>query len=147
MTKYLFPLGLILTALSLSLMAQQPTPTPRPANDTDVVKISTNLIQVDVTVTDKNGKIVRDLKPEDFEIYENGQKQQISNFSFINNAREMAVKPEDSAPKTQAPLPPTPVRPDQVRRTIALVVDDLSLSFESTYYARRALKKFVDEQM
>jgi VWFA-related protein len=34
-----------------------------------------------------------------------------------------------------------------VRRTIALVVDDLSLSFESTYFVRRALRKFVDEQM
>src|SRR5207302_7509071 len=35
----------------------------------------------------------------------------------------------------------------QVRRTIAVVVDDLGLSFESAYYVRRALKKFVDEQI
>jgi len=34
-----------------------------------------------------------------------------------------------------------------VRRTIALVVDDLGLSFESTNYVRRALRKFVDQQM
>ena len=34
-----------------------------------------------------------------------------------------------------------------VRRTIAIVVDDLGLSFESTHFVRRALKKFVDEQM
>ena len=39
------------------------------------------------------------------------------------------------------------LRPEQVRRTIALVVDDLQLSFESTAYVRRMLKKFVDEQM
>jgi len=39
---------------SASAQAPQPTPTPE-----DVVKISTNLIQVDVTVTDKSGKIVR----------------------------------------------------------------------------------------
>ena len=49
--------------------------------------------------------------------------------------------------KVPVPLPPSNTRPDQVRRTIALVVDDLSLSFESTYYVRRTLKKFVDEQM
>jgi VWFA-related protein len=30
---------------------------------------------------------------------------------------------------------------------MAIVVDDLGLSFESTYYVRRALKRFVDEQM
>jgi VWFA-related protein len=34
-----------------------------------------------------------------------------------------------------------------VRRTIALVVDDLGLSFESTYFVREALKKFLDQQM
>lgn len=34
-----------------------------------------------------------------------------------------------------------------MRRTIALVVDDLGLSFESTVHVRNALKKFVDKQM
>src|SRR5205823_13012047 len=49
--------------------------------------------------------------------------------------------------KTGIPVPRTALRPEQIRRTIALVVDDLSLSFESAYQTRRALKKFVDEQM
>jgi VWFA-related protein len=140
-------LTLALLAAVSAAQAQQPSPTPKLNADTDVVKISTNLIQVDVTVTDKSGKIVRDLRPEDFEIYENGQKQKLSNFTFIDNARETTVNPEVNTTKSKIVLPPTPVRPDQVRRTIALVVDDLSLSFESTYYARRALKKFVDEEM
>ena len=145
MLRHLIPIALILL-IAPNLVGQQPTSTPKTGDD--VVKISTNLIQIDVTVTDKNGKIVRDLKPEEFEVYENGQKQNISNFSFISNAKQTGVT--DNATDKNAPtvvLPPTPIRPQQVRRTIALVVDDLSLSFESTYYARRALKKFVDEQM
>ena len=147
MIKNIYPL-FFLAILASAVAAQRPSPTPKPAPDTDVVKISTNLIQVDVTVTDKNGKVVRDLRPNEFEIYENGQKQPISNFSFIDNARETTVgKPEETSTRTKVALPPTPVRPEQVRRAIALVVDDLSLSFESVYYARRALKKFVDEQM
>src|SRR6202008_1014034 len=56
---------------------------------------------------------------------------------------ERPVTPDKNAP----PLPPVPLRSDLVRRTIAIVVDDLGLSFESTYFVRRALKKFVDEQM
>src|SRR4051794_33223302 len=61
----------------------KPTPTPTPAaGDDDVVKISTNLIQLDVTVTDAKGKTVTDLRPEEIEIYENGHKQKITNFSF-----------------------------------------------------------------
>lgn len=129
--------------------AQTPSPTPKPTDDDEVVKISTTLIQVDVIVTDKNGKIVNDLKPEDFEIYENGKKQEITNFSFVSTNSESQPAPIKSKEKNPAvPLPPpVSLKPEQVRRTIALVVDDLGLSFESVYQVRRALRKFVDEQM
>lgn len=140
---------ILFLALTVSLVTaaigQVPTPT-RPAND-DVVKISTNLIQLDVTVTDSKGRVVKDLKPEDFEVFENGEKQEITNFSFVSSIREIVPKSTDPADKTAIPVPPTAVRSDQVRRTIALVVDDLSLSFQSAYFVRRALRKFVDEQI
>ncbi|MDQ3323543.1 MAG: VWA domain-containing protein [Acidobacteriota bacterium] len=126
------------------------TPTPTPETDDDVVKISTTLIQLDVTVTDRSGKIVTDLKPEDFEIYENGEKQNITSFSFVSNLKNAADEKTSNAKDKSAvpvPIPPTQIRPEQVRRTIALVVDDLTLSFESVHFVRRALKKFVDEQM
>ena len=124
--------------------AQTPAPTPPPGDETDVVKITTTLIQVDVTVTDKKGNIVTDIKPEEIEIYENGEKQTITNFSFVSNVRSTDKR---TMVKDATILPPSTVRPENVRRTIALVVDDLTLSFESTYFVRRALKKFVDEQM
>jgi VWFA-related protein len=136
---------LVLSALTLVTVAQRPTPSPK--SDDDVVKISTNLIQVDVTVVDKSGKVVRDLRPDEFQIFENGKKQDISNFSFIFAAKETTVAEGPNKTEPRPVLPPSPVKPEQVRRTIALVIDDLSLSFESTYYARRAVKKFVDEQM
>lgn len=127
----------------------QPTATPTAVDEDDIVKISTNLIQVDVTVTDSKGKIVNDLTAEDFEIYENGKKQGITNFSFISGGvrkEQIAEKSKDKNKKALL-LPPPTIRPEQIRRTIALVVDDLTLSFESTYQVRRSLKKFVDEQM
>jgi VWFA-related protein len=127
--------------------AQNARPTPPVEKDDDVVKISTALIQLDVTVTDKDGNIVTDLKPEDFEIYENGEKQPISNFSFVSNRRAQEEPAGARGEKNSVPVPTAPLRPEKIRRTFALVVDDLSLSFQSTYYVRRALKKFVDEQM
>ncbi len=137
--------------LAFVSFAQTPTPTPKlVAEDDDVVKISTTLIQVDVTVTDKNGKIITDLKPEDFKISENGEKQEITNFSFVSASSELPqtpVKSKENEKLSNVPLPPVPLKSDQVRRTIALVVDDLGLSFESVYQVRRALRKFVDEQM
>ena len=44
-------------------------------------------------------------------------------------------------------MPPTRLRPEQVRRTIALVIDDLGMSAESLNYTRGALRKYVDEQL
>lgn len=125
-----------------------PVATPTP-NGEDVVKISTNLIQIDVSVTDAKGKVVPGLRAEDFEIYENGQKQKITNFSFVSNEKSVPGETAKPAEKGQpdVPVPPSILKPDQIRRTIALVVDDLSLSFESAYQVRRALKKYVDEQM
>lgn len=141
--------GLILLIASLAFgqeAAPRPRPTPTP-DEHQVVKISTNLIQIDVTVTDKNGKPVNDLRQDEIEIYENGQKQKITNFSFIAAGRVVTEKPKAVDKNAVPPPPTTPIRPDQVTRAIALVADDLSLSWESAYHTRRALKKFVDEQM
>lgn len=132
-------------ALATVSKGQVPSPSPTPPDSDEVVKISTALIQIDVTVTDRSGRIVNDLRRDEIEIYENGKKQDLSNFSFISNVRNSSERVTSHG--RSVTLPPTPVKPEQVRRTIALVVDDLTLSFESIYYVRRALKKFVDEQM
>lgn len=137
-----------LLAFSSFANSQTVRPDPTPPDDGKVVKVSTALIQIDVTVTDERGRIVRDIKPEEVEIYENGEKQRITHFKFVSNVRKTDVKKEKKQDqKTAVPEPPLVLRPDQVRRTIALVVDDLTLSFESAAYTRRALKKFVDQQM
>ena len=147
--KNIFASLIFVFLCALTNFSQTSTPTPKPADDDDVVKISTALIQIDVTVTDKDGKVVKDLKPEDFEIYENGKKQEITNFSFVSvdNATKQTLVKSKEKDKISIPLPPVPIKPEQVRRTIALVVDDLGLSFESIYQVRRAMRKFVDEQM
>lgn len=125
------------------------TPTPTPGDDDPAIIISTNLIQIDVTVTDKNGKIVKNLRPEDFEVFENDERQTITNFSFVDseNKTKSALTSKRGKNEIATPVPPVQIRPEQVRRTIALVVDDLGLSYESIYSVQRALKKFVDEQM
>lgn len=154
--KYFLPL-LLIASLLVSIASAQQVGTPPPApvlqpqkpEDVDVVRITTNLVQVDAVVTDKNGKLVTDLKPEEVEIFEDGHKQKITHFAF--NLSETApierVAKTAAADKTAPPIPTSRIRPEDIKRTIAIVVDDLGLSFESTYFVRRALKKFVDEQM
>ncbi|MBA3241479.1 MAG: VWA domain-containing protein [Acidobacteria bacterium] len=132
---------------------QQPQPTPAPQDDSDdeVVRITSNLVQFDAVVVDRQGRQVTDLRAEDFEVTLEGDKQQLTNFSYISNvpgpAEERPVVAARPADKNAPPVPPARLRPGQVRRTIALVVDDLGTSFESTHFVRQALKKYVDEQM
>ena len=145
----LFPA--VLGMFSAAAWAQQPSATP-PVED-QVVRISTNLIQIDVTVTDKNGKAVTGLGIDDFEVYENGQKQTLSATSF--QARSMGgatvgapIAVRAQSPATAASVTNTVITsPASVRRTIAIVVDDLNMSFGSVYYARRALRRYVEQQM
>src|SRR5829696_5863949 len=136
--------------------AQQPQPsqTPMPeagSDEDDVVRITTNLVQFDAVVTDKQGRHVADLRPEEFEVYLDGKRQEITNFAFVAGEPEAGraaappVRKDKAAPPP--PLPPVPLRAGQVRRTIALVADDLGTSFQDIAGVRRALKKFVDEQM
>ncbi|MBA2524508.1 MAG: VWA domain-containing protein [Pyrinomonadaceae bacterium] len=153
--------------LFLSTFAQQPTATP-PASpdaeqqkseappkpgrmDDDVVRITTNLVQIDAVVTDKRGKPVTDVRPEEIEIREDGRTQKVTNFIYVplesSEAAPPAGPPDKLLDRTAPPIPPVRLRPEQIRRTIALAVDDLGLSFESTYFVREGLKKFLDQQM
>lgn len=148
----LFTLVLIAFVPALSQERKAITRATPPPEDRDVVRISTNLIQVDVTVTNKKGEVVRDLRPDEIEIFENGKPQKVSTFSFVPGTRNLEKKDQTTVAEKrpsgqQAYIPSGPVRPEQVRRTIALVVDDLNLSFGSMFWVREALKKFVNEQM
>ena len=139
-------LAFVLTVSLLAPIAAQQQQPRKPQDE--VVRIDTNLVQIDVVVTDKNGKQVTDLKPEDFEISEDGKKRQLTHFSYIATGK--ASQPENATEeptKTEALVKPARLKREQVRRTVALVVDDLGLSFESFDFARKALLKFVDEQM
>jgi len=134
----------------LALVLAQQDAGSRPSSQGPVLRITVNLVQVDAVVTDSKGRQVTDLKADDFEILEDGRPQKITAFSYVATASptvSTSVKAaNERSPGAPSP-PPVRLKPDQVRRTIVLMVDDLGLSFESTAYVRRALKKFVDEQM
>lgn len=124
------------------------------ASQEGVIRINVNLVQVDAMVTDAKGRPVTDLTADDFVVLQDGRPQTITNFAFVavkNTATATAgtASPPKRA-KTTVSLPPPPgaqLRQDQVRRTVALVIDDLALSVDSIQRVRQSLKKWVDEQM
>jgi len=140
-------LSIVLTGVALAQKAEPKAEQKAQEHKDDVVRISVTLVQVDAVVTDDKGKQVTDLKPQDFQILEDGRPQRITNFSYISNVSARPAEPAGLPDKLAPPIPSKLLHPDEVKRTIALVVDDLSMSFESIAYARYALKKYVDEQM
>lgn len=138
---------LVAVFISATPVFANPSQNPKDSKpEEDVVRISTTLVQVDAVVTDKKGRVVPTLKAEDFELLVDGKPQTISNFEFV--ATESLTTSTESVTATPTgPMPAPPLPANQTRRTIALVVDDLGLSFESFPQVRKSLKKFVNEQM
>ncbi len=119
-------------------------PTPPVEEDTDVVKISTALIQLDVVVTDKSGKLITDLKPEDFEISENGERQTVTNATYLAAQKNQAG---DTSLNVLSGTNQTMPAVGEVRRTVGIVIDDAGLSAQSINLVKKELVKFISEQM
>src|SRR5579884_3250779 len=133
---------LCLACLCIAALAQTDSHEP-------VLRIDVNLVQVDAVVTDSRGRQVTNLSASDFVILEDGRPQKITAFSYVNLGARAAAPAKSVTPiaPNEPPAPPPPTTGQQVRRTIVLMVDDFGLSFESAARVRRALTKFVDEQM
>jgi VWFA-related protein len=120
-----------------------------------VIRIDVNLVQVDAVVTDAKGKAVTNLTRDDFEILQDGQPQRLTTFEFVTVKDRSAILDslvfdiQPANPVVGAPAPPrrTMLKREEIRRTIALVIDDLALSFDSVVRVREALKKWVKDEM
>ncbi|MGB6367439.1 MAG: VWA domain-containing protein, partial [Thermoanaerobaculia bacterium] len=117
--------------------------------------VEVTVVNVDVHVTDKKGNPIKDLKKEDFEIFENGRAVAISNFSVVENGRPQTA-PESSKPKdrvAQEPAPPvdprfgrTPVPEDQ-RLHLVIYVDNFNIRPFNRNRVFRRLREFLQSKL
>jgi len=106
-----------------------------------VIRISVEVIQLDVVVTDKQGRHLTDLGPEDFEIREDGRVQPVSHATYVRAGQPWAdptAPPDAQGPGGDAAVAPAPPR------TLVLVYDDLGMSLESAVRARKAFATVVE---
>ena len=77
-----FPAVLAVSAalVSLPATAQTPRPTPRPP----VFEAGIEVINLNVSITDARGQYITGLTREDFAVFEDGVKQELSIFAHEN---------------------------------------------------------------
>jgi Ca-activated chloride channel homolog len=86
-----FCLGLATLAASTAY-AQQPDARGQTSGLT--IRLNTDLVVIDVTATDKSGAYVRDLRPEEIQVFEDGQERKINFFAMndeVTLSRPLAV--------------------------------------------------------
>jgi len=120
---------------------------PPPELKRDVFRVDTEVVLLDVVVRDKKGRTVRALPPDETEVYEDGVRQRVGNFRFLDS-RAIGEALEDAqavAPKgTGPPVAPLPPKPGESRHLnlVTLLFDQLGASGRST--ARRAALSFLE---
>lgn len=114
---------------------------PCVAQDDEVVRVKSNLVNIDVLVKDKKGKYVADLKAEDFTIFENGVPQKIEFF----DAPLSGVINRGSTP-TGAPAAPSEP-PIVTRNYVTLVLDSQTTDITNLKQVRAGTIKYIREQI
>jgi VWFA-related protein len=106
------------------------------------IRIGTAEVTLDVVVRDKKGRPVKDLKANEFEVYEDGVRQKIESFRLVQReakaANETINKETVATTKKEIPRPAT-----GEASIIALVFDRLRP--ESRILARRAALSYAEE--
>jgi VWFA-related protein len=132
-----------------------PNETAQPQEGTPSIRITTRLVDVGVVVYDKKGHPVRDLKQEDFEVYDNGRKQQVRFFSqFTGESNAVPAAPGTPVPaapeqsfsnrsRDPAGLAEPASAPEAV--TTILLIDESHIAWNDMNNARRQVLKFLGE--
>ncbi|MGZ5434452.1 MAG: VWA domain-containing protein [Pyrinomonadaceae bacterium] len=134
-------------AILLPVFAQNQNPpqnNPPPTRDDDVVRVSTELVQTDVTVVDKKGRFVDHLSADQFELIIDGKSQPVSFFERVTSPPRRGTA-RDSAASSAGPSSSTTSATR--RRTVLFFVDDLHLAPDSLVRARKALTDFINKGM
>ena len=113
-----------------------------PPGQQPTFSVQIDAVTMDVIVKDGDGRFVPDLKRDEFEIYEDGVKQEIASMTMshggrVTNLLEAAPPP----PPEGIMLPPVKRVADTSGRIFLFFVDDLHMQFQNSGRVRELFKK------
>ncbi len=141
--------GLVLaTALAAAQQPPSPQEPTTPPTPEVTFKVEVNYVEEDVRVVDREGRFVRGLKREDFQVLEDGKPQKVETFGMVDIP--------NTRPRTPLYLGPDalPIEPDvavnkQVLdgRLYLLVLDDYHVAPLRSQNVRNIARRFVREKL
>src|SRR5438876_3749891 len=139
----------LLVVLAAGLSAQTPAPAPAqpPAAATatqqrPTFRVQVDLVTNDIVVRDEKGNFIPDLKQDEFEVYEDGVKQDIASMTVVTGGRVTnLLAPPPPPPPEGIILPPSKPVNDASGRIFLFFVDDLHMDFHNTGRIRDLFKK------
>src|SRR3954466_7508485 len=124
------------------LYAQAPAPPSQQNPQSPTFRVQIDAVTMDVIVKDDQGRFSADLKKDEFEIYEDGVKQEIASMTMSHGGRVTNVlEAAPPAPPEGIILPPVRHVTDTSGRIFLFFVDDLHLQFQSSGRVRELFKK------
>src|SRR6266536_310389 len=121
------------------------TPGSAQGPETPTFRVQVDYVEVDAFVTDQRGRFVRDLKKEDFQVFEDRKPQTINAFTLVDIPIERAVRPLFAAQPIE-PDVKTNARPFE-GRIYVVVLDDLHIQPLHTQNVRLVMRKFILEKL
>jgi VWFA-related protein len=95
----------LLLAIAAAVGAPQQTPAPppqSPAAAPSVIGVTASRVAVDLVVRDKRGRVVHDLTPAEFEVFEDGARQEVLSLRLLDT---LGGARAEGAPPSAAPSP------------------------------------------
>jgi len=145
----LLAIGSLVGPVALHAQAQQNT-TPQPGGPSTqapspTFRVTVDLVTTDVIVRDqKTAQFIADLKPGEFEIYEDGVKQDVASLTLVHGGRSYdALSPPPAPVQEGIILPRNRPTNDTAGRIFLLFIDDLHLDFGQTPRTRQILEKML----
>jgi VWFA-related protein len=134
--------SLFTSALLTHAQQTAPTPTQQLPQPTPVFRAGTEYVPVDVVVTDTSDQPITDLKAEEFEVFEGGRKQTITDFKFVSiplAERDLAEMKSTAVVNDVA----TNVRVSVDSRLFVLLVDDLHTLESDIIAVKQVMSDFI----
>jgi VWFA-related protein len=140
-----------MTMEAVGSLPDQPASAPQPQAGNVTLKLTSRLVDVGATVYDKKGRPVKDLKQDDFEVYDNGRKQQIRFFNEFTgetaapaSAQPSSAEANETFTNHSSESATAGSVPAQENAATILLIDESHIAWPDMSNARRQILKFLN---